>query len=334
MAVRATVNQVVQVGVESVRGTSVAANKLIEAFLWTFGSKPTTKQFTATGRKHPGASEVLFEQSGGKISGQGCYQSLVYPFSSLWGAATIALHGASTTANDWAWTPALSGAYSPKTLTLQNGDANDAEQYAYALFTGLGYSFTRKQEVAVKGDWISQTFTDGATLTASPTAITQYPQTGAHANLYLDAASGSIGGTLITSDVLAFDFAASNVYGPYYPVNRSNASFTSHLDLMPKYEIKIKFAASSTVFGYKTTYLNTGARAYLRCDLQGPTIDVPNSVKTEMKHDLCLFMTDWQDLSDVDGAYAIDTTWVVAEDTAWGSGQSQQLTLTNLLTAL
>ncbi|MBF6592650.1 MAG: hypothetical protein IVW57_19240, partial [Ktedonobacterales bacterium] len=87
---RSAVNQVVQIGVESVHGTAVAAGKLLEAFTWTFGDKPVTKQFTATGRKFPGASELLTEMSAGKISGQGCYQTCVYPVSSVWGSGAPA----------------------------------------------------------------------------------------------------------------------------------------------------------------------------------------------------------------------------------------------------
>ena len=334
MTTRAAVNQVVQLGVEATHGTAVACSKLIEAFSWTFGDKPVSKQFTATGRKHPGASELLTEMSAGKIGGQGCYQSLMYPFSSVWGAPTTALVSPSTTAYASVWTPALSGPYSPKSLTLQNGDATDAEQYAYGLFSGVGYSFTREQEVQVSGDWFSQTFTDGVSLTATPTSIAQQPMVGAHFNVYLDTSSGGIGGTQITADVLKTDYAASGYYGQFWPVNRANASFTSHIDLMPAHVLKITFHASSAAVGFIATYLRTGARAYIRVDGQGALADVANNIHFEMKHDMCCFMTDVADLSDVDGVYGFETTWVVAEDTAWGSGQAQQMTLTNLLSAL
>lgn len=331
MSVRSTVNQVAQLGVESTHGTPVAANRLIEAFLWTYGDKPTTKQFTATGRKNPGASELLTEMSQGKISGQGCYQSMIYPVMSVWGKPTPTLHGSSTTAYDWVFTPGLSGAYNPASFTLQNGDANDAEQYAYALFTGWGYSFTRTQEFQISGDWFSQTFTDGITLSATPTPIAQLPIVGAHTNVFLDSTSGGIGGTGITHDVLKVDYKASGYYGQYWPVNRAQASFTEHVDLMPKNELKITFHATSAAIGYIATYLRTGARAYIRVDAQGPTIDAGHAVVAEFKHDMCCFMTSVADLSDVDGVYGFECTFAIAEDTAWNSGQAQQVTYTNLL---
>ena len=338
MAVRATVNQVVQVGVESTHGTPVAASKLLEAWLWTFGDKPATKQFTATGRKYPAASELLTEFSQGKVSGQGDYNAGIYALSSLFGTPTPQLHGASTTAYDWKFSPLLSGVYAPTSFTVQNGDGTDAEQYAYLLFTGFGYSFDRKQEFQVSGDWFSQTFTDSVALTASPTPVAVSPITGAQANVYLDTTSAGIGTTLITQDVMKVDYKASNYYGQFWPVNRANASFTSHLDLMPKNELKITFHASTAAIAYIGTYLRTGAKGYLRVDAQGPVIDGPHSVNAEFKHDLACFMTDVADLSDVDGVYAYETTWQVCEDTAWTggntSGTSQIFTYTNLLSTL
>ena len=338
MAVRATVNQVVQLGLESVHGTPVAANRLIEAWLWTFGDKPTTKQFTATGRKNPSATELLTEFSQGKISGQGDFNADVYQLALAYGTPTPALHGASTTAYDWKYAPLLSGPYSPTSGTLQNGDSTDAEQYAYTLFTGWGYSFDRKQEVQRSGDWFSQTFTDSVALTASPTAVAISPITGAMINVYLDSTSAGIGGTQITQDVLKGDFKTSNLYGQFWPVNRSNASYTSHIDLMPKNEFKLTLHASSAAIGYISTYLRSAAKAYFRVDAQGPVIDAGHSVNAEMKHDFVAFMSDVADLSDVDGVYAFETTWQIAEDTAWTggntSGTSQIITYTNLLATL
>src|SRR5579859_1455486 len=144
MPVRASVNQAVQLGAEATPGSSVPAAKLIEAYTWTFGDKPATKQFTASGRKYPGASELLTEMSEGKIAGNGDFNACIYPASSVFGKVTAALHSPSTTAYDWIFKALLSGASNPQTYTLQNGDATDAEQYAYALFSGWGYSFTRK----------------------------------------------------------------------------------------------------------------------------------------------------------------------------------------------
>lgn len=337
MGHRATVNQVVQVGPEATPGTPVACGKLITAFTWTFGPKVTTKQFTGTGRKHPNASELLTEMGGGKISGQGDFAQLPYVATSVWGKVTPALHSPSVTAYDWKLVDVLSGAGNPQTFTAQNGDSNDAEQYAYLMFSGWGYTFGRKQEVQVSGDWFSQSFTDNITLTASPTEVPVLPMTGAMANIYLDNAAANIGNTQLNNP-MSVSFAASNYYGQFWPINRANASYTAHLDLLPKNELKIKLEADSTAIAFKPTYLAVGARAYVRVSIQGPLIDVANSVHAAMTHDMAVFVTDVSELGDTDGIYAVEYTCVVAEDTAWtlgaATGTAQICTFTNLQSAL
>lgn len=332
---RAAVNQQIQLGVEAPSGTPAAANRLLDAFTWTLGLKPTTKQFRGMGRQYPSASALLTEMSSGKIAGPGDFVQLVYPLSSLWGAAQIAAHGMSTSAHDWVWTPPLIGSYAAnaKTFTVQAGDAVDAEQYAYLAFTGFGYSFGRKQDVTISGDAIAQTFSDGITLTAAPTVIEQLPMTGAQFDIYLDATAAGIGGTLLT-DPLKVDFKASGYYDGYWPINRANASFTSLIDKEKKHELKLTLQANSTGIAVKGNYLETGSRCYVRVAGVGPIIDSANSVNAAMTHDMACFVSNMAEFSDVDGVYAVEYTLAVAEDAAWGSGEAQKFTLTNLLSAL
>jgi hypothetical protein len=276
---RASVNQQIQIGKETTPGTPVSASKLLDAFTWTFGGKPTTKQFRGTGRQYPSASALLTEMSGGKISGPLDYAQSVYPVSSLFGAATITSHAGTTTVKDWKWTPPLTGSYAANaiTYTLQQGDNIDAEQYAFAVFTGWGYSFTRKQEAQISGDWMSQTFTDGITLTSSPTAVVQEPAVGANFNLYLDATSANIGTTQLT-DPLKCDFAASDYYDGYWPINRANSSYTGIVDKEKKNELKFTLQANSTGIAIRGSYLEIGALAYVRVNGQGQLIENDQTV--------------------------------------------------------
>jgi hypothetical protein len=333
MAIRSSVNQVIQLGVETTPGSPVAASKLLQAFTWTLGAKPTTKQFRGTGRQYPSASAELMEYSSGKIAGPGDFNQLLYPISSVLGKTSPVAHGASATAKDWIWTPGLTGSYAAnaQTYTLQNGDSNDAEQYPFAVFTGFNYSFTRKQEVTIGGDLLAQTFTDSVSLTASPTEVAQSPMTGAQANVYLDSTSAGLGTTLI-SNLLKADFTASDYYEPFWPVNRANASFTNIVDKEKKNELKLLVEANSTNIGLRGSYLQTGTRCYVRVDVQGPVIDQTNSINAELKHDMACFVTSMAEFSDSDGVYAVEYTLAVAEDTSWGN--AQKLTLTNLITAL
>lgn len=331
MAHRAFVNQIVQVGAEASPGAGGSANRLLDNLVWTFGSKPTTKQFNASGRKNFSTSALVAEMAQGKVSGQADYQTLIYQASSVFGKTAPTAHVGSTIAQDWVFTPPLAGAGNPQTYLAQQGDANDAEQYAYLLFSGFGYSFSRTAEVQTSGDWFSQTFTDGVSLTASPTAIALAPMVGSQFTIFLDGSSANIGQTPLLNP-LKVDFAASNYYGQFWPVNRTNASYASHLDLLPKNELKITLEADATAIGFIQTYLRTGAKAYLRVDGVGPLCDASKSIPFGMTHDLCCFLTSVSDFNDTDGAFAYELTFATAEDLTWNL--AQRLTLTNLLTAL
>ena len=424
---RASVNQQVQMAVETIPGTAVPCTKLLTAFTWTMGLKPTTKQFRGTGRQYPSASAILTEMSAGKFSGPGDFAQLVYPLSSLWGGATIAPVANTLAVSTWKWTPPLIGSYAAlaKTYTMQVGDTIDAEQYAYTAATGISYSLNRKQEVTVSGDVLAQTFTDGVTLTASPTEVEQAPMTGAQFNVYLDATSAGIGGTQVTTELLKLEYKASDYYDPYWPVNRANASYTSLIDKEKKHELTLTLQADATGIAPKAAYLETGARCYVRVQGTGGLIEndwtvgvggatagtftltykgqttsgiafnatsaavqsalralttigatgcsvsgaAPTWIVTftgalandtadlltgsgagltggafaataapqyaAMTHDMACFVANMAEFSDEEGAYAVQYTLHVAEDSAWGaSGTAQIMTLTNLLSAL
>lgn len=333
--VRATVNQQVQIGVEATPGTSVPAGKLLDAFTWTLGLKPTTKQFRGMGRQYPSASALLTEMSSGKLQGPGDFAQLVYLFSSLWGNGAPALHAPSTTAYDWKWTPGLTGSYASaaKTFTVQVGDSVDAEQFAFLVFTGMNYSFGRKQEVTIGADLMAQTFTDGVVLTASPATVEQVPMTGAQFNVYLDPTSAALGTTQLT-DPLKVEYKASDYYDGYWPINRTAASYTNILDKEKKHELTLTLQANSAAIAFKGTYLETGARCYVRVSGQGPIVDATNSIHASMQHDMACFVSNMAEFSDEEGVYAVQYTLTVAEDSAWSTGQAQIMTLTNLVSAL
>jgi hypothetical protein len=337
--VRATVNQVIQIGAESTHGTPVAASKLLSAWDWTFGEKPTTQQWIATGRKYPSASAILTEMAVGKFTGHGDFAALVYPLSCIYGASNPApaLVGASTTVYGWNFKPPISGLAAPTSYTVQQGDSVDAEQYAFLMFSGWGYTFGRKQEVTVSGDWFSQTFSDGISMTSSPTNIALVPMTGAQMNIYLDTTSAGIGATQLT-DPLKVDFKASEYYGQYWPINRANTSFGNYIEKRPKNELKIELQANSTAIAVRANYLQTGARAYVQVNGLGPQLDAVHPTNAQFTHNLAAFVSDVSEFKDDEGVYSVEYTLQVAEDTGWAAasaaGTAQTVLLQNLLSAL
>jgi hypothetical protein len=329
MTHRMSVNQKVQIGKETTPGTTVACNKLVEAFEWSIGPKVDVKTFRATGRRHVAVAEENAQWSEGKISGEPDYNALIYPLAMCFGAVTPTLQGVSTTAYDYIWTPALTGATSVQTFTLQHGDAVEAEQYGYLMASGFNYKFARR-ETSCGADLFAQSASTGASITSSPTAVALRPIVGKHVNLYVDSASGSIGGTQL-NNVLEVGYSCSGNYGQFWPLSRSNSSFASHLDMAPKHEVTLVLEADTTAVAYMTQ-LAAGTKLYMRVDAQGATIDT--AIKEKFRHDMCLLLTDVTPAGDKDGVYAWEYKFEIAEDTAWNSGQAHQITVTNLLTGL
>jgi hypothetical protein len=300
--------------------------------MWTLGMKPETTQFTATGRRHPTASEELYEMSTGKLKGVACFNSITYILAALYGKPVPAAHGGSTIAYDQIWTPKIAGAQTPQPLTIQQGDANFYEQYTYGLATGFGYEVSRKAEVDFTSDFIMQSEADPVGLTASPTVIPVVPMTGTQFNLYLDPTSAALGTTQIVKPI-KFGPAASGYYGEVFYVNRSNLSFSETADTAPKFDFKLLLPADTQGKSLRAN-LQAGSRVYARVNAAGPTLDSGLSINCGFTHDLCLFVTNVADFEDSDGIYAIEWTLALAEDSAWGSGQAHKITLTNSLSVI
>ncbi|SRR5579885_445901 len=334
-AERSTVNQRVQIGAESTSalGTPVAASKLLECFDWTFGINPEINDYTPTGHKYVNIREENEEWVDLTVGGTLDYNGLIYLLGGAMGATNVAVHGSSTTAKDWIYTPPVYGSIVPQTYTLQQGDTTRAHQTAYSLFNSFGYTLTRK-EIKVSAKGITQPISDGITLTSSPTAVALAPIVGKHINVYLDSTSGGLGTTQLTK-VLQVDYSFDGVYGPFWPLNRSNVGFTAHVDLTPKTTVKLKMEADSVGMAM-LGYLQQGTTYYLRVQAQGNQIasDGPGAVYNTFQHDMAIKVGKPSPFSDDSGIFAIEWECVVVEDPSWGTGKAQTVTVTNLITAL
>ncbi len=330
---RASVNQLVQIGAESLSalGTAVAAGKLLECYNWQIGIEADVIFYTPTGHKYATVQEENMEWSGGSISGVMDYNGIIYPLQGAMGNVSAVAHGSSSTAKDWIFAPPITGSIEPQTYTVQQGDSTRAHQIAYVLFTDFGYKGTRK-EFTVDGKFISQKLSDGITKTSSPVAVPLAPVVANQVNVYLDSSQANFGTTQLLR-FLSIEFSMGNIYAPLWVINRANPSFTTHVDTLPKTSGKIKMEADANGMT-PLSYLQSGATYYLEVDAQGAQIasDGPGAVNEEVKHQMAIKFGKPSPFSDDSGVFAIEYEFEVVEDSTWG--HSQILTVTNLLTAL
>ena len=334
VAERTSINQRVQIGAESntALGTPVACGKLLECFDWVFGINGDIVTYAPTGHKYYTISEENTEWTDFTVGGVMDYNGVCYPLSGVMGAVSPVAHLASITAKDWIWTPPIYGSVVPQTYTTQQGDSVRAHETAYDLFTDFGYTLTRKDIKlnGVKG--IAQAISDGIVLTANPVAVPLSPMVAKQFNVYLDSTSAELGTTQLLK-VLQIDYAFTGVYGPFWPINRSNVSFTAHVDLMPKSSVKIKMEADSVGMGLLAD-LQQGTTQYLRVQAVGAQIasDGPGAINATFQHDMAIKIGKPSTFSDDSGIFAIEWDCAIVEDATWGNAQT--ITVTNLLTAL
>lgn len=269
------VNQQVQIGAESTSalGTAVAATKLLKCFTWNIGIDAGVSMFGSTGHKYDETQEEDWEQTAFDVSGNMDFNGVPYLLAGTMGSVNPAAHGTSATTKDWIYIPPIFGSVVPQTYTVMQGDSVRARSFPYALFNSFGYKGTRKTPFTVTGKGFGQALTDGITLTSSPTSIALAPTTGKFFNVYLDTTSAGLGTTLLTR-CFSVDYAFDAVYDPFYPLNRSNASYTGHVDVKPKTTLKIILAVDAVgLAAMQTTYLQNGATAYIRVNATGKIID-------------------------------------------------------------
>lgn len=333
-AERSTVNQQVQIGAESTSalGVAVAAGKRIQCFDWTFGINGDLQRLTATGHKYTAIQEENTEWVDGTLTGTMDYNGVLYPLASIFGATTPVTHGSSATAVDWVFTPPITGSIVPQTYTIQQGDSVRAHSMSYGIFTQFGYKGDRKS-LAASGTLICQALSDGITLTSSPTSIALSPIVAKQVNIYLDSSTNNLGNTKLLK-VMQYDYTMSGVYGPFWPVNRSNVSWTAHIDLLPTCTFKLMVEADGAGMAL-LSYLQTGTTYYLRVQAQSASQiagDGPGAVFATFTHDMAIKVGKPTTFQDKDGIFAIEWECIIVEDPTWGKAQT--VTVTNLITSL
>ena len=332
---RMSVNQKIQIAAETTPGTSVPATKLLEMFDFTGGIDADVKEFAPTGFKYATEQVEEKEWSSWAMTGNMDFSGLVYPISSVFGPASIVAHLASATAKDWKFTPPSTGATSPTTYTIQQGDAVRAHSTSYSLFTDWGYKIDRGGGLFdTTGTLISQALQDGITMTASPTAIALSPMTSKMVNIYLDTTSAGLGTTQFPGIPLTFEYILGAAFNVYWSIDRSKNSWTKHVDLRPKSTIKLLVEADANGMAL-LGYLQSQTTYYMRVDALGTAAiasDGPGNIYNELQHDMAIKFAAPQKFVDSQGLFAIEFAGTVVHDPTWNA--AQKLTLTNLLTAL
>jgi hypothetical protein len=330
MTERASVAQGLQFGVETTPGTAVPASKLLNSVALDPGIKVAMQDFRPTGQKYSSIVVPGKEWMEAKLSGVASYSELQYILTSIGTFAAPVQQGATTA---WKWTliPAGRAADTIKTFTVQHGDPNTrAEQWTFGVFSELDINFSR-DGVTLGGMMLGQKITDGATMTASPTAIEIQPILPTDVSVYLDPTSGALGTTKL-SRVVHANVKISSRFNPVWTLDSANGSYVAVVETVPSVECELLVEADANGMAL-LTQLRGGSPQYLRINATSANL-AGTAFPYVFLFDMAAKVSAVSDYSDEQGLYAITFTEKAFYDSAWGTGQAWQATLTNKQTAL
>lgn len=333
MPERATINQIIQLGVEVTPGTAVATTKKPQSLTIEPGIQANQRRFRPTGYKWPTLAPPGREWTEFRLGGAPTYTELAYLFSGIlaYAAPTQIMDGGTPTgAYTWRHTMSATAEDTIKTYTFEQGSAVRAHRFAYGLFTGLELGFSR-DELTLGGGGIAQRITDNHTLTVGNTAIALEPILGQHLDVYMDTTFAGLGTTKLLR-AFSGQLSIGDRFGTVWPINSANSSFAAHVEGEPSGQLTLLMAADSVGMGLLTN-LRAGSSTYVRLLGTGPTIYTGGVTPTnKLQVDMALKVTDVDPWEDRDGVYAINWTLDFMSDTDLPGGLD--VTLVNTLASL
>jgi hypothetical protein len=200
---RANVDQVVQLGVETVPGTLVPATRRIPGISFDIKAVIETQKHRAKGSNVTTASAIHKLWANGPYNGIVDYNSIVYILSGLCGLIGAAPVQIGATAG-WTWdfNPVSTGPDPfPKTYSLEKGDDEAAQFLAHLVFQSFGIEINNNT-LTMSGNLFGRFPADDETLTPTSTSNEIW-------QLVINATSGSYTLTYGGNETAAIDFDAT-----------------------------------------------------------------------------------------------------------------------------
>lgn len=328
MPERSALTQGVQVGVESVPGTNVAADKKFTSIGIEPSASVDMTRFRPMGQKYPSMIVPGKEWVEADITGVGSYTELIYLLASCLvapGAPTTV----DTTGRKWTFAPAAAAEDTVKTLTVEQGGVVRAHKFNYGLCTEIELDISR-DGIEVSGAMIGQKISDNITLTAGPTAVTEMPILPTDIDVWIDPTSGALGTTKMTR-VLNATITIGDRFNPVWVLNSANPSFVAHVEAEPSAQLVLLMEADTQGMG-QLTQMRAGSTAFIRVKGTSPSLAGAATAPYSMTWDMACKVSEMGEFSDEDGVYAVEWTFDLVYDVTWT--KSYQVEIVNKINAL
>lgn len=201
-----------------------------------------------------------------------CFEQVQYLFAMGEGGPTTGSADGSGSDKIYQTNISTNAAPTIKTYTIQGGDDFEAERMAYAFATKVNIKGVHGSTAKMSATLLGRSVTTNA-FTAALSVPTIEDAITSKGKVYLDATSGSYGGTQVANQILAFELNYEFLWVPKWTMD-GNLFFTLPVYAGHKITGKITFehdTAVSGASGAKLDFRNQTARL-LRIDLIGSAV--------------------------------------------------------------
>ncbi len=308
----ASVFQGCQIGVQSVVGTPVPADKKLLALSIEPAINPETRKFKPMGSKATSIVTLDREWTAVNLTASPTYSELIYPLSSiLTGVEADAGSGAS----QWLFNMLPSDPDDVKVFTVEYGNATTgARSFSDAVVRSFGLSFSRTGGVTGRGEMIGVAITEDITLTADPTKIPLVPILPSQTCIYLDTDIGDIGTTKLHR-VWTANWNLNNKFSPVWPLDCDLPSYAAVAEREADHTLELTMAYDAEG-REQLARLRDSSTAFIRIEATGALIGGGNNYRLRL--DFAGKISAAARPSNVDDVYSIGWTFEAVEDPDWG----------------
>ncbi|MDQ3540920.1 MAG: hypothetical protein M3440_09545 [Chloroflexota bacterium] len=336
MPERSTISQGIQIGVETTEGTVAPANKKLSSL--SIMPKPNMEfsTFGPMGNKFDTLVTLNREWSTADLEGRPTFTEIVYPLSSIMGAAAITTPATAVNGRQWEFAISPTAADPGVSFTVETGDGTLAERVAGLVVNSLTIGFSRTDDPELSGDAFARAFTTGATLTATPTEVALIPILPAQVSVYVDAPGATpetaLGTTKLTR-VQDVSFSISDRFSQFWALDAAQNSYVATLEGKPGATIEFSVMADAAGMAFINN-ARAGDTRMIRIQAVSTQLVDAGIAATAYRFtiDAAVKISEVGDRDDNDGALVVPYTGTIVYDPTWG--RAVRLQVVNGLAAL
>ncbi len=322
----------IQLGVESAKGTAVAATALwrgqgvIEDQTEVMFPEEDIGYLSGIDRSYipRNLAAITFEET------PATFEQLGYILDA--GVKTVSgVQDGAGTDYVYTYTFPTTSANSIKTYTIEGGDDQQAEEMEYAFVKSFTLAGAASEAWTVTADWVGRQVST-TSFTGSISVPTVEEILFQKSKLYIDAIGGTIGSTQKSSTLLKAELAVTTGWQEYFTAD-GNLYFTAHKSTKPEVVLTLTFEHDGTSVAEKANWLAETARL-IRILGEGSTVTTPGTTysKKTLIIDLAGKWERFEKLDEQDGNDIVTGRFRAAYDST--SASFAEIVVVNELSAL